>query len=166
MAKKKKDPIPRILRDYHEAGHAVAAVVLGRRPKLVTDIPKDGNLGSVEAGRGVTDDSCYNWKPKTTQSHIIELYAGQAAEKKAGKQLGLEKFCDIDRWGTDNRDALDYAAKCPELVLLNDPTLMAERLVERHWRKIARVAKRLFKKRRIERDELLQLCGHRTGRKR
>lgn len=62
---------------YHEAGHAVVALILGRPVQLVTVLPDKKRLGRVEFGKGKTKPTD-DW----LEREILIALAGVAAEAR------------------------------------------------------------------------------------
>ena len=74
-------PDPRILTAYHEAGHAVIAIVVGRAVNKVSIIPGGNRLGACKMSKGRKKAS-----QDALEADLLILLAGLAAEgRKSGR---------------------------------------------------------------------------------
>lgn len=125
---------------YHEAGHAVIALVLDRPVHRVSVLPNRERLGQCEFGKGVARPS-EDW----LEREILIALAGMAAE---ARHTGTYGFSEADQ-------DLRYVRR---LVLKRTSDRAAERYERRmlakveylladdgHWRAVERIAAELLK---------------------
>jgi ATP-dependent Zn protease len=125
---------------YHEAGHAVVALVLGRPVHQVSILPNRAHLGICEFGKGVFRPS-EDW----LEREILIALAGLAAEAR---------FIDDYAWDGASRD-LQYVRR---LAVQRAGERGAERLERRllakvehllaqpaHWRAVELIAAELVR---------------------
>src|SRR5947209_1329184 len=94
---------------YHEAGHAVAAVMLRRKPKRVA-IGGGKSAGECVNGRALragSDRDC-SMSLAARSSHIIELLSGAIAQAEAEARFGLKGWDGSEQ---DRTDASDLAMR-------------------------------------------------------
>jgi hypothetical protein len=85
---------------YHEAGHAVMALRLGRRFRYATVRPEEDRLGHVRyyAANYRPDGGDSDAARLTTEQHILTLLAGAAAERRfAGRTDRVGAKADYER---------------------------------------------------------------------
>ena len=125
---------------FHEAGHAVIALVLDRPVHRVSVLPNRERLGQCEFGKGVGRPS-HDW----LENEILIALAGLAAE---ARHTGKYGFAEADR---DLRHVR-------RLILRRTSPRAAERLERRmlakveylladegHWRAVGQIAAELLK---------------------
>jgi hypothetical protein len=127
---------------YHEAGHAIMALALGRPVAFVSALPARQHLGICEFGKAVfrpTED----W----VEREMLIALAGLAAESRrtgeydwntAGKDLASAERLALDRADGHERKAQR---------LLRRSLSKAEHLLaqEAHWRAVERLAAELMR---------------------
>ena len=166
---------------YHEAGHAVLRYYLidNHGIEQITVIPRDRSLGFVSFNN---ENSKPNYSYKYITSQVMVAYAGRECEiKQYGKELGLNGGASgdlqqatnlmnlaINELGMD--DEIGYVLNLKEssierfhenseviskwAIKLQQET---KELVEKHWDKIEKVAKRLLEDETISGNELEKL---------
>lgn len=131
---------------YHEAGHTVAALVLGRNVERVSIVRDD-------PGRGVRVPSFNDDRPETpdaVRDKILVLLAGNAAQQvrnPAGRRQP-----DARDWPQAQALAGDAASLDAEweraLALLQTPE---------HWQQVDRIAQALLRERVLQRAQIAEL---------
>ncbi len=125
---------------YHEAGHAVMALVLGRPVAFVSALPARQHLGICEFGKAVFRPS-EDWLERELLITLAGLaaescYTGQYDWHAAGKDLASAERLALNRAGGHERKAQR---------LLRRSLAKAEHLLrqEAHWRAVERLAAEL-----------------------
>lgn len=145
---------------YHEAGHAVAAVVLGR-PVTEAVISDDGD-GWVGPEFHLPAPPLSPDDRKLIEDQIVELAAGPYAEaRRTGKPLAMD---DIQvRMLVPDNDWSDVR-RCSHALQPNGCDLDAlvesgRKLVDTHWDEIGAVAASLKTRRQLTGDEIRRLMA-------
>ncbi|HEX3345555.1 MAG TPA: hypothetical protein VHS09_13320 [Polyangiaceae bacterium] len=145
---------------HHEAGHAVASVILGHRFHYVTIEPGDGNLGHVlypASDRRFRPDE--SWTPiaeRRVRDAILVMLAGYIAEAKfTGRNNWLGSRGDRD-------GAADLAMRaCGSTEEVNAylawVDARARSLVRVWWRRIERLAHALLVERRMPQARVVEI---------
>jgi len=125
---------------YHEAGHAVVALALGRPVQLVTVLPDKQRLGRCEFGKGKTKPTD-DW----LEREVLIALAGLAAEARytgrydwGGAQQdlrGVEQLASL-RAGTKHWERLSRRLLAKVEHLLEQPG---------HWRAVELIAAELVR---------------------
>lgn len=125
---------------YHEAGHAVIALSLGRPLQKVTIAPNQIRLGVCQIQKGRFRPS-KDW----IEDEILILLAGIAAEAKfsgeydlrgAGEDLRYARRFSLQRAGSENQ-----AERLERKLLTKTEYLLAD---EGHWAAVTAIAKELL----------------------
>jgi ATP-dependent Zn protease len=166
--------INRVRRSYHEAGHAVAMLLLGEPLASVTIIPN-----AVSGGCAVLFDDDASSDPSKFfyQRHLIIGCAGAAAEKKShpkahvlpgwgiqimsgSDSVGIAEGSDIGRLIAlaERLGAHDEEAICELLGLIAKKTKI---LIRKNWPAIESVAKALREKSTLTGVEVVRIIGPR-----
>ncbi|MCA1702299.1 MAG: M50 family metallopeptidase [Actinobacteria bacterium] len=115
---------------HHEAGHAVAAVVLGKNLRSVTIFGRRGGPWDW-SGETVTSDD-----DTGTPHEVVQLLAGPMAEAQFAGSAGVEVPRDACR-----REIEEAKAKAARLRLdYNDLKGQSVDLVARYWSSVAALA--------------------------
>jgi hypothetical protein len=176
---------------YHEAGHAVAARVLGCHIKVVTlsPPPKADWLGSVylqPAARALAPDANHEMQIAALEKDAIHSLAGPIAQHFAS---GLDQYC-VKGDGSDLYEAEQY---CEVVIAIRNGQYSIERtddmiffnwggeftaaakelmkkiinktwdLVEEHWPAIERVAGALLVRRELDQANIDELISTASG---
>jgi hypothetical protein len=157
----------------HEAGHAVAAIVLGLGLKLVRVRPRVRSDGLIQWG--LTETPCSDAElenPDSALPHLIQGYSGLAAEMKINPRCtewngGFEDRSRAEQIAItatrDTADMGDHLVVTPEELkrkrprakaLLDSAWVAAVCLVEDHWPAIRKVAAVLEKCQDLNEDEV------------
>jgi hypothetical protein len=157
---------------YHEAGHVVAAVLIGRGVEWVTIVP---NMEVVAMGETKYRDTLDTTDRDVVDRHAVVSFAGPLAEAR------VEVAPTEIEWEEDD----DFAYAACFIAGITDPAAFlvhcepgdlraairkagveermrglvkrAECLVEEHWSQIETVAHALIKTGRLEREEVERL---------
>ena len=125
---------------FHEAGHAVIALVLDRPVHLVSVLPNRDRLGHCEFGKGVTRPSD-DW----IEREVLIALAGMAAEARYTGSYGFEE-ADRDlrhvRRLILQRASPRQAERLERRMLSKVESLLAD---ESHWRAVEAIAAELLK---------------------
>ncbi len=165
---------------YHEAGHAVAAVVLKRGVRNVTIRPRNDYAGRLLQRTGVTETSSH----KALRKDLIITAAGPVAQARMSKCSTMRVLGGVrasgDREAIENMlNALgeftltqEYYAPLGKEISVQDMTAGTRRaisearsLLREHWPAVERVAKALLKHGRLTGTEVRALVqASRTNR--
>ena len=143
---------------YHEAGHAVMALAMGRSIQKVTAVPNSLRLGAVEFKKG-TSKQADDW----VEAEILIALAGPLAEAKftgqfdvhgAGRDLRVVRKYAEDRVGERQVDRYEKRMLMKAEYLLND---------EETWTAVESIANELFAKGLISGRAARHLFDRATG---
>lgn len=144
----------------HEAGHAVASVLLGLGLQSVTIIPDDEALGRVvplDDGPNEYDEGWDDW----LQAVAVSTLAGYEAERRVTtpEEFGTVGGVDDD-WYKVGDYVLHLGGPTPsdQWVLINRWPAEARVLLARNWHKVERVADELLLKGRLSGSDVALLC--------
>ncbi len=146
---------------YHEAGHAVVGMILGRRIKQVEiGRPNSGAAGGVEFDEGAPALWSRKKSPHSRRLLRREVKIAWAGLLAENRYIGHSK---LD--GTEREDAklimwaLRRMAKSrsSQESLGSELCVQCEILLDAHWRLVHNVAQRLLQVRALERKELLSM---------
>lgn len=123
---------------YHEAGHAVVALALGRPVHRVSVLPNRDRLGQCEFGKGVFRPS-EDW----VEREVMISLGGLAAEARHTGQYG---WAEAERDLRHVRKLLAQttdraAARVEKRMLAKVENLLAD---DGHWRAVERIAAELL----------------------
>lgn len=134
----------------HEAGHAVALVLLGREVVSVTIMPDGDVLGETAQAPpdpvpDMDDDAWDEW----LTGNAVYLLAGHEAERRvsAPEEFGIEGVVDHD-WSKATKMVREVAGQYEERqwALLNRSLAEARVLLARNWSSVEKVADELRRK--------------------
>ena len=132
---------------YHEAGHAIAAVVLGQKFKCATVKRRESSWGRLEGFNG----------GHPIFSAIV-YFSGPLAQSKLGCEI-LE--CDGNGDFDNARAQLDWlcvvVVEIDNKKLYNDTMKCARQFVEDNFKQIECIAHVLIDKKRLEYSEIIKL---------
>jgi len=142
---------------YHEAGHAVAGVVLGVPILEVTIVPSAGAHGSVRMPtRWVADVHGYRVPSRDlVERYVVKLLSGVTAQRKA-----YPRSVRFHHGRSDRESALSVAVLVmPDSepvvqAFLNYCQARAVQLVEEHWPSVIGVAQELIVKRTVRQKDV------------
>ena len=129
---------------YHEAGHAVVALALGRPVEQVTIVPDRTHLGLCEFGKGTFRPS-EDW----LEREILIALGGIAAEAKHTGDYAWDaahQDCQYVRRLAIERAGESRAERLERRLLSKAEHLLAD---EGHWRAVELIAAALLKSRVI-----------------
>ena len=138
-------PAPRLLTAYHEAGHAVIAMALGRPLHKVTIAANRDRLGLCHVQKGRSRAS-KDW----LEDEILILLAGMAAESQlsgtynlggAQQDLKLTRRLAIRRAGNEQQ-----AERLERRLLTKTEHLLSD---QGHWNAVQQIAKDLLERETI-----------------
>ena len=138
----------------HQAGHAVANLLIGHGPRLVTIKKKEGTFGWATRfdNEQVTQERL--------RERIVSLYAGAEAERRVSPDENKEEFNAI----ADVKQAEEYLPYCGGTE--EELRKVATDLVRAHWALVERIAAELLEYKTLERGELNTIfniyCGMET----
>jgi hypothetical protein len=159
---------------YHEAGHAVASILLRRALKYVTIVPEHGSLGATANGRLCRsgygeDDRAFH----IIEREILILFSGAAAERRYSGRNNRRGA------GADFEMARELALRIYEGGRIVEKYLayqveLAERFIGNpvHWVQVEAVAAALVKHRTLSgrrarticrEADASNFCGHMCG---
>lgn len=165
---------------YHEAGHAVISHILRPNIKIeqITVMPRNKSLGFVSYNN---DEIPANSSFDDIKNKILISFAGRVAEKKFAGESGvntgasndLEQASDLAFWAVRNLGMSDIgyvnlknqtqSSYLSELIdkkvleILNECKEKCEKLVDKNWSKIEKIAKILIEKEMIDENEFLNV---------
>jgi hypothetical protein len=149
---------PSLLRTaFHEAGHAVAELVLGFEVDFATIQPTLELSGYVQP----------RYPPDApVRDRVVVLLAGREAEHRHDPVLAFDELPRVDRLDLADVEFLLAVERAvlPKAVTADQIERYrpaATRLVHRHWGWITRVAFALVAVRRLSGDEIVRLRGRR-----
>ena len=145
---------------YHEAGHVVAGLEVGK-PFTKTTI--DGLMGCGETDFG-SDDSCL-MHAEVSQKISIHKYdaivakAGYIAESKCSESDAKEAFsgCDVQQAMSHIESICGLCAKHTEGELHEECYNEAVRIVDEQWKAIREIANELISKTSLTRQECTEI---------
>lgn len=126
---------------YHEAGHAVAALALGRPVQRVSVLPDRQRLGLCQFGKGVFRPS-EDW----LEREILISLAGIAAEARHTGHYawdGAARDCQYVRQLAVQRAGERQAERLERRLLAKAEHLLAQ---EGHWRAVELIAAELLRR--------------------
>ena len=135
-------PDTRVMTAYHEAGHAVVAIAVGRAIQKVSIIPNKSRLGACEIKKGRFQPS-NDW----LEDEVLILFGGVAAEARhtgrydwqgAGQDLRNVRRLTMSRAGDETR-----AEKLERRLLAKTEHLLAD---EPTWKAVEQIAAALLEK--------------------
>lgn len=155
---------------YHEAGHAVAAVVQGLEVQRATIAADHEEWGCVEVAP-VEDDFSPEWDPPEKVKEVLEprlvtLLAGRVAEELRAGGVALSETDESD-WG--DRQAVVEFADClaggPEQTqtLVDSLIERARELLIENWPAVAAVAQALLERETLSGEEVAAAIGPRNS---
>ena len=134
-------PVPDIHTAYHEAGHAVMALALGRNVQRVTIEPDPKRLGACEIKKG-----SFRPSPDALETSVLIFYGGLVAEGRyrgqycwvgAGQDLrDIRELCSLRASGEKAIERLERRLLSKAEHILDEPG---------HWLAIERIAADLMK---------------------
>ena len=157
---------------YHEAGHAVAAVLLGIGVSSITIVP---DVREMSSGMTEYRDTLDTTDTDRVDRYAVAFLAGPVAEARFTPEPidweAKDDYIDAvgcvagitDRmtlvWGdpTDLREAIERAGAEERMRGLVE---LAEGLVEKHWTQVETVAHALLEANTLEGDEAERLIDH------
>jgi hypothetical protein len=149
----------------HEAGHAVAMVLLGIGLRSVTIIPDDEALGRTVPAEvpDEYDDGFEKW----LQAKCVSLLAGHEAERRVADagEVGIESVVDDD-WYEVGGFALSLAGQSggERMVVLQNRWLAEARvLLARNWSMVERVAGELQRRGTLSGSEVSEILDGGRG---
>ena len=164
---------------FHEAGHAVAAVVLGENLRSVDVRQRQLPDGRLQLGltdcEGVNAIDSLGMGHQAALTHVIRAFAGPVAEALVnpdfreghsgdiasvrelvslafGRGVAKDDQVVLDRWDEVRRD--DRVVD-----LLRSAQAEAVRLVEEHWPAISAVAARLLEEEQLSGDDVASIVN-------
>lgn len=131
----------RIATAYHEAGHAVIALALGRAIQRVTIVPNQSYLGACQIQKGRVKPS-HDW----LEDEILILFAGMVAEARITgtycPQGAAQDLRGVRRLASMRADGERQVARLERRLLDKAEYLVQD---EVHWTAIELVAGELLK---------------------
>lgn len=178
--KKLSSEFDRIITSYHEAGHAVCALVNFMKVEYV-EMQEDDRMGGETSFIDISDVHKYaqfetkSFISKIKKNEVCIRYAGIAAEKIIYKKLcGSSKFPRILSQGSsdDIQDISDIIknynladAGTTRVQLKNTLSKKSSKQLEEHWNEVITIAHALFKRKRINYQEIKFLILKKTTNK-
>jgi hypothetical protein len=153
---------------YHEAGHAVMGCLVQRYPLWVSIVPDDkGNVGRNEFEKDSPSDGYRYYDDSDGKREyirirvLIEVAGTIAHDIRFPRRAHDEGDANDDRhvwnlviqnvsWEKDDKDKEAYLARTKQ---------EAEALLQENWHLVEKVTAALLQRQRLERAELLEVCG-------
>lgn len=130
---------------YHEAGHAVVAISVGRSVSKVSIIPKKSKLGVCKMQKGRAKAS-----QDALEADLLILLAGMAAESRMSGVYNLQgagqDLRDCERLAMSRAGNARQAGKLIKRALDKVQNLLSS---DHHWAAVKAVAKDLLEKEEI-----------------
>jgi ATP-dependent Zn protease len=143
---------------FHEAGHVIAARVLGMPINKATIIPEHDTIGHVKYANPLRDvkldcDSSDEARRRAERTIII-IFAGPAALRKYSP--GSSRFLHARG---DFEEAAELAGRIDATIepLLERLNRMAEDLVEAHWHDVVIIAEALVKEQTLDHNRIEEI---------
>ncbi len=127
---------------YHEAGHAVAGVVIGRDFEFVTVIPIGNTEGHV--AYSTADDPEF---PRPPQLEAIFFIAGPYAECRRTRR-------SLPRLWIEQQDASDVAALQLSEADFRKAVSQSMEIIDKNWPAVRRVAAALRRRQKLTFEEV------------
>ena len=148
---------PRVITAYHEAGHAVVAILVGRPIQKVSIIPNRTRLGACEIKKGRFQPSS-DW----LEDDVLIMFAGVAAEARltghyhwqgADQDLRNIRRLTLSRAGDETR-----AEKLERRLLAKTEHLLSDDLT---WKTVEQIAAALLERETISGRSAMHIYNQR-----
>jgi hypothetical protein len=153
---------------YHEAGHAVAALVLGlkigRRGVTIVPDKRKGILGTAHILNQLREDPGCSIGPRThlwLERLAVMCFAGDAAECKAKRKANGRRRFGAHQHYDQAAGVLECISTSPEQYKhrVEVAYFRARTLVDTHWALVQAVAEGLLVSRTLSRDDILAISS-------